>query len=449
MLFDLLHRLERPLVHRREPGRAADRTDAARLARSQLDAQTPGCHRRRHAPGRILAAASGRHRNAGRRRQRAPPARRIPSGQERSSRQRKCCRCLCTAAWLVGGAGWAAAPHAGAHEPTGCAPLRGRPAQGFYVAERAPCDCTAQDAACQLAGIDAQQAADLLLLGAVFLGDEIKGQAVVKWRRVIDLAGATAAGGGDGAGGAAAAVLQWQVPAGKLVRIHPRPKRYPACCQPDWPRRLLAATDDFVAINKPAGVPSMRHESNGIEVGSAAAAVAGWPLAHTWYESNCVEMSSASAAAAGWPPSPPPLDERLVCPVPAPRRAALPCPCSTWQSARHESWGWGSCRCRRAPVTASSSRSVQRGAAPHPPDLCHRPPRGLDSPPPSSPPTSPAAGAHHTPGPPGRPCRPATGWTRPPLVWWSWAGAPRLWGASAAPCAAATAGGPARPTKPW
>lgn len=141
-------------------------------------------------------------------------------------------------------------------------------------------------------------------------GEEIKGQEVIKWRRVIDL-GATSAsmsssvgtreqGGANAAGSrnagtrpsaakkrvnaaagavAAAAPLggvgdpcDWPCAAGQLLRIHPYPKRFPACHVADWAQRLLGADDDYVVINKPAGLPSMRHESNGVEHAAACAA---------------------------------------------------------------------------------------------------------------------------------------------------------------------------------
>ncbi|PNH10185.1 RNA pseudourine synthase 6, chloroplastic [Tetrabaena socialis] len=94
-----------------------------------------------------------------------------------------------------------------------------------------------------------ERALELLMLGSVFVGQQFKGRDHLTWSRSIDLD---------------VAVTVAQVPAGHFVRVHPHPKRYPTCyC--DWASRVLFSDDDYIVVNKPAGLPCMRHESNAAE----------------------------------------------------------------------------------------------------------------------------------------------------------------------------------------
>ena len=52
---------------------------------------------------------------------------------------------------------------------------------------------------------------------------------------------------------------------GQWIRIHPRPRRYPAASTTDWASRVLHLDDDFCVVNKPAGIPVQSHESNSAE----------------------------------------------------------------------------------------------------------------------------------------------------------------------------------------
>lgn len=62
--------------------------------------------------------------------------------------------------------------------------------------------------------------------------------------------------------------------AGELLRVHPHPKRFPACAATHWPSTLLHVDTDYVVLNKPAGVPCMSHESNALEHLQVAASAA-------------------------------------------------------------------------------------------------------------------------------------------------------------------------------
>ncbi|EFJ49113.1 hypothetical protein VOLCADRAFT_90418, partial [Volvox carteri f. nagariensis] len=94
------------------------------------------------------------------------------------------------------------------------------------------------------------RALELLQLGAVYVGVPQKGLDFINWMRSLELPVAPTAA---------------VVPRGHYVRVHPRPKRYPACYCADWPRRVLHCDSDYVVVNKPAGLPCMRHESNALE----------------------------------------------------------------------------------------------------------------------------------------------------------------------------------------
>lgn len=43
--------------------------------------------------------------------------------------------------------------------------------------------------------------------------------------------------------------------AGCYMRVHVHPKRFPRCYSLDWAQHVVAHTDDFVVVDKPAGVP--------------------------------------------------------------------------------------------------------------------------------------------------------------------------------------------------
>ncbi|GLC36441.1 hypothetical protein PLESTB_000148300 [Pleodorina starrii] len=94
------------------------------------------------------------------------------------------------------------------------------------------------------------RALELLQIGAVYVGLPQKGLAHINWVRSVELPVAPTAA---------------TVPSGHYVRVHPRPKRYPACYLTDWPSRVLHCDDEYVVVNKPAGLPCMRHESNAVE----------------------------------------------------------------------------------------------------------------------------------------------------------------------------------------
>jgi len=113
--------------------------------------------------------------------------------------------------------------------------------------------CRLLDAVCSLASITPADASELIQLGAVYVGQTIKGQNAVKWRRANE-----ALSFGNGAGST-------EVPAGTPIRVHPHPKRFPACYTTHWPAAVVHLDERYVVLNKPAALPCMRHESNGVE----------------------------------------------------------------------------------------------------------------------------------------------------------------------------------------
>ncbi|PNW78059.1 hypothetical protein CHLRE_10g462600v5 [Chlamydomonas reinhardtii] len=94
------------------------------------------------------------------------------------------------------------------------------------------------------------RALELLQIGAVYVGFPQKGLDHINWVRSTDLP---------------VAVTAAHVERGHYVRVHPAPKRYPACYCKDWPSRVLHCDDDLIVVNKPPGLPCMRHESNATE----------------------------------------------------------------------------------------------------------------------------------------------------------------------------------------
>ncbi|KAG2433378.1 hypothetical protein HXX76_008439 [Chlamydomonas incerta] len=100
------------------------------------------------------------------------------------------------------------------------------------------------------AGGGRARALELLQIGAVFVGSQQKGTEYINWVRSSDLP---------------VAVTAAHLDRGHFVRVHPQPKRYPACYCKDWPSRVLHVDAEYVVVNKPPGLPCMRHESNAAE----------------------------------------------------------------------------------------------------------------------------------------------------------------------------------------
>eukprot|EP00873_Tetraselmis_striata_P014406 jgi/Tetstr1/434670/TSEL_023761.t1 len=117
--------------------------------------------------------------------------------------------------------------------------------------ERSPISGILEEVVQQMAGVESARAAELIALGAVYLGEQVPGRAdgKLKWRRALAVADVKAPG-------------SYLVAEGQWLRVHPRPKRYPISTATDWKQRVLHLDADFLVLDKPAGVPSMSHESN-------------------------------------------------------------------------------------------------------------------------------------------------------------------------------------------
>lgn len=85
-----------------------------------------------------------------------------------------------------------------------------------------------------------EHARELIALGAVYLGERIKGQDKIKWRRAIQISAANGLTSADD-------VAEMPVREGKLIRVHPDPKRFTqACYRKDWPQRVLYMDSNYL-----------------------------------------------------------------------------------------------------------------------------------------------------------------------------------------------------------
>ncbi|CAM9869886.1 unnamed protein product [Phaeothamnion confervicola] len=89
-------------------------------------------------------------------------------------------------------------------------------------------------------GLPPGTALELVALGAVYYACRLSGRP--KMARIMDPA--------------------QPLRAGARVRVHLEPKRYPACQRSDWPERVAWQDDEYVVLEKPAGVVCMAHVSN-------------------------------------------------------------------------------------------------------------------------------------------------------------------------------------------
>ncbi|XP_023748040.1 RNA pseudouridine synthase 6, chloroplastic [Lactuca sativa] len=82
------------------------------------------------------------------------------------------------------------------------------------------------------------------------------------------------------------------VEAGTYVRVHVRPKRFPRCYEIDWKSRIIAVTESYVVLNKPAGT-SVGGTTDNIEETCANFATRALklttPLKTTHQIDNCTE----------------------------------------------------------------------------------------------------------------------------------------------------------------
>jgi hypothetical protein len=83
---------------------------------------------------------------------------------------------------------------------------------------------------------------------------------------------------------------------GAYIRVHLHPKRFPGAHAVDWARRVVASTDEYVVVSKPAGVPSAPTVDNWLESAPACTA----------------QESSSGSRGAGEPPVP--LPSLSLCP---------------------------------------------------------------------------------------------------------------------------------------
>jgi len=69
-------------------------------------------------------------------------------------------------------------------------------------------------------------------------------------------------------GTSSSAALATEVEAGGMLRVHTSPRHFPACTHggpANWAKRIILVHSDFVAVDKPPGVPCAPHVSNGRE----------------------------------------------------------------------------------------------------------------------------------------------------------------------------------------
>lgn len=82
------------------------------------------------------------------------------------------------------------------------------------------------------------------------------------------------------------------VEAGTYLRVHVHPKRFPKCYEIDWKPRIVAVTDDYVVLDKPAGT-SVGGTTDNIEESCATFATRALelpdPLLTTHQIDNCAE----------------------------------------------------------------------------------------------------------------------------------------------------------------
>ncbi|GAX73652.1 hypothetical protein CEUSTIGMA_g1103.t1 [Chlamydomonas eustigma] len=121
--------------------------------------------------------------------------------------------------------------------------------------------CALTEAIALLTGLPMEAVQELLDLGAVYVGRNIKGQNVTKWRRASESIPHETTSTSDDR----CKYAEYILPPRTLLRVHPNPKRYPQCDATDWSSSIVYMDERYIVVNKPAGLPCMRHESNGVE----------------------------------------------------------------------------------------------------------------------------------------------------------------------------------------
>ena len=148
-------------------------------------------------------------------------------------------------------------------------------------------EITISDLIALQASVSADRARELVRFGAVYIGEVVESgwKNTAKKQRLGESGRGGDAGRGAGVSTAAAAKMASKAaqqapfrgtsfehmrlrrlgaleaeaypPAGSYLRVHCDPRTFPVARSTDWTERIVAATDDYVVVDKPAGVPSV------------------------------------------------------------------------------------------------------------------------------------------------------------------------------------------------
>ena len=156
-------------------------------------------------------------------------------------------------------------------------------------------EITISDLIAQQAAVSADRARELVRFGAVYIGEVVESGWKITAKKQRH--GESGRGSGDTGRGpvstAAAAKLAskgaqqtpfrgtsfehmklrrlgaWEAesypPTGAYLRVHCDPRTFPVARSTDWAECIIAATDDYVVVDKPAGVPSVPTIDNAVE----------------------------------------------------------------------------------------------------------------------------------------------------------------------------------------
>ncbi|KAL4856876.1 RNA pseudouridine synthase 6 [Chlorella vulgaris] len=86
---------------------------------------------------------------------------------------------------------------------------------------------------------------------------------------------------------------------GAYIRVHLHPKRFPGAHAVDWAGRVVASTDEYVVVSKPAGVPSAPTVDNWLESAPACTAQASTSGSHRRRSCLCIFALLVALRLAG------------------------------------------------------------------------------------------------------------------------------------------------------
>lgn len=190
--------------------------------------------------------------------------------------------------------------------------------EGGWAEPAVTARATVSDLVAQYAKVTVDRAAELVRFGAVYIGEVVEDQNIWKKPRGKNKQRAAEAAVTPAAERKRAIKAAQQAPfkgtnfehmklrrlhdseafvfppAGSYLRVHCEPRTFPAAQSTNWKERIVAVTEDYVVLDKPAGVPSVPTIDNTLESAIYQAGLAVAKQTDSSSDGDCSSSSDSS-----------------------------------------------------------------------------------------------------------------------------------------------------------